>query len=418
MCVTAAADIVAGVWAARTAIVLCAIALVAAVAAPSASAVVPPGEPIARWTCAAPGLVCQPCPVHCTSPTGKVAPGVPVSFDGRDSSDDRPDDPTPGTIVAWQWTFGDGATASGAQVSHAFALTGTYAVTLKVVDNEALWDTKTMNIVVGGTAPPPPPPPPPPPVPPPPPPPGPPPPPPPGPPPPPPPGPPPPPPPGPPPPPSPPPPPPPGGYAATVLATPGLLSYWRLNETSGTTAADAKGARTGTYLTGVVLGASGPLTDAANRAATLDGVNDEVRVPALPSAVSFTIEGWERIATGAATNNTLFGGAGLRFMPRPSGYYADVRAGSTNYILQGASAVNTNVWVHWALVRAGAALTIYRNGVQVATRTGLPATTAADLSGSIGRAASAYPAKGSIDEVAVYGAALSAAVVAQHYAAR
>ena len=93
--VTAAADIVAGVRAARTAIVLCAIALVGAVAAPSASAVVPPGEPIARWTCAAPGLVCQPCPVHCTSPTGKVAPGVPVSFDGLDSSDDRPDDPTP-----------------------------------------------------------------------------------------------------------------------------------------------------------------------------------------------------------------------------------------------------------------------------------------------------------------------------------
>ena len=274
-------------------------------------------------------------------------------------------------------------------------------MTLKVIDNEALWDTKAMNIVVGGTAPPPPPPP----VPPPPPPPGPPPPPPPGPPPPPPPGP-------------PPPPPPAGSYAATVLATPGLLSYWRLNETSGTTAVDAKGGRTGSYLNGVALGATGPLTDAANRSATFDGVNDEVKAPALPSAVNFTVEGWERIATGAATNNTLFGGAGLRFMPRPLGYYADVRAGATNFILQGATAANTNVWVHWALVRAGAALTIYRNGVQVATRTGLPAMTAAELSGSIGRAASAYPAKGGIDEVAVYGAALSAATVAQHYAAR
>jgi hypothetical protein len=399
----------------RVTIALCAVTIVALTALPSAasamtSAVVN-SEPIARWTCGAPGLVCDPCPVHCTSPTGKVAVGVVVSFDGRNSSDDRPG-ATPGTVVAWQWTFGDGATASGSQVTHAFSHAGTFSVTLKAIDNSGLFDTKALNIVVSGTTPPPPPPvpPPPPPVPPPPPP---------VPPPPPPVPPPPPPVPPPPPPVPPPPPPPPGSYATQVLATSGLLSYWRLGETSGTAAADSKGTRTGTYLNGTLLGGLGALTSDTNPAATLDGVNDEVSLPALPAVTNFTIEGFTKLATGAPANNALFGAAGtVRVLARPAGYYAEVYVGPSKYILQGATATNIGVWVHWAFVRSGSTLTLYRNGVQVATTTTLPAVTTASITGSIGRVSTTYPTKGQIDEVAVYNAALSAATVQQHYAAR
>ncbi len=49
--------------------------------------------------------------------------GVPVTFNGSASS---------GSISTYSWTFGDGSTASGAVVSHAYAFAGTYPVTLTV----------------------------------------------------------------------------------------------------------------------------------------------------------------------------------------------------------------------------------------------------------------------------------------------
>jgi PKD repeat protein len=51
-------------------------------------------------------------------------------FDGSASSD--PD----GTIVSYRWAFGDGAQASGPQVTHRYPAPGSYAVRLTVTDNE------------------------------------------------------------------------------------------------------------------------------------------------------------------------------------------------------------------------------------------------------------------------------------------
>jgi Ca2+-binding RTX toxin-like protein len=123
--------------------------LVALACAPAAAHAT--GEPIARWTCSAPGLQCDPCPVHCSSPAGKVAAGVSVRFDGRVSSDDRPGAPA-GVVVAWQWTFGDGTSITSPVVDHAFGAAATYPVSLKVFDNEGKTDTKTLNIVVAATS--------------------------------------------------------------------------------------------------------------------------------------------------------------------------------------------------------------------------------------------------------------------------
>lgn len=52
-----------------------------------------------------------------------------IRFDGTGSAD--PD----GTITSYEWTFGDGATATGAQVSHAYRAPGIYDVTLTVRDD-------------------------------------------------------------------------------------------------------------------------------------------------------------------------------------------------------------------------------------------------------------------------------------------
>jgi Ca2+-binding RTX toxin-like protein len=121
----------------------------------------PASFPIARATCAAPGLVCNPCPVtattDCPDPTGSVAAGVPVSFNGANSTDDRVP-PAPGdAVVKWDWTFGDGTTATGVNVSHSFSTADTYRVVLKVTDNDDLTDTHTLDIVVTGSVAPPPP---------------------------------------------------------------------------------------------------------------------------------------------------------------------------------------------------------------------------------------------------------------------
>jgi hypothetical protein len=80
------------------------------------------------------------------------------------------------------------------------------------------------------------------------------------------------------------------------------------------------------------------------------------------------------------------------------------------------STSNLNTWVHWVLTRSGATLRLYRNGIQVAQRTDLPAAGAADISGWIGaQGGNAYYLTGRVDDVAVYNAALTPARVAAHY---
>jgi len=62
------------------------------------------------------------------SPASGIAPLV-VDFDASGSSD------SDGTIVSYQWTFGDGQSATGVSVSHSYTAAATYTAHLSVVDN-------------------------------------------------------------------------------------------------------------------------------------------------------------------------------------------------------------------------------------------------------------------------------------------
>ncbi len=64
------------------------------------------------------------------------------SFDGSGSSD------TDGSVVAYDWAFGDGSTASGAQVNHTFANNGTYSVSLTVTDDGGATGSNSVDVAV------------------------------------------------------------------------------------------------------------------------------------------------------------------------------------------------------------------------------------------------------------------------------
>ena len=69
--------------------------------------------------------------------------GMPVGLNGSGSSD--PD----GTVASYQWSFGDGETASGPSLNHIYAADGTYEVRLTVVDDDGFEAVASKSITVG-----------------------------------------------------------------------------------------------------------------------------------------------------------------------------------------------------------------------------------------------------------------------------
>ena len=65
-----------------------------------------------------------------------------ITFDATSSFD--PD----GTIVSYQWDFGDGATGTGARITKRYSAPGTYTVTLTVTDNQGATDSATQQVTV------------------------------------------------------------------------------------------------------------------------------------------------------------------------------------------------------------------------------------------------------------------------------
>ena len=111
---------------------------------------------IPTMVCAVAGLTmaCGESPPPTQPPGGNVAPQarftlsgdagtVPhtVTVDGSGSTDD-------GTVVAWDWTFGDGGTASGTTAQHEYADVGWFRVTLTVTDDRGATATASDSVVV------------------------------------------------------------------------------------------------------------------------------------------------------------------------------------------------------------------------------------------------------------------------------
>lgn len=81
-----------------------------------------------------------------TSPTASFVystTGLTASFNAAASSDAN------GTITAYNWSFGDGVSASGVSTSRTYAAAGTYSVGLTVTDNAGATGSITKSVTVG-----------------------------------------------------------------------------------------------------------------------------------------------------------------------------------------------------------------------------------------------------------------------------
>jgi PKD repeat protein len=297
------------------------------------------------------------------SPTSGTAP-LTVAFTDTSS----------GSPTAWSWDFGDGSAFSTVQnPSHTYTAAGTYSVTL-TVSNDGGSSTVTQNGYVSVAAP--------------------------------------------------------ASYRSTILAD-NPVSYWRLGETSGTKATDSAGTSNGSITGGVTLGVAGALASDTDTAMQFDGKSGYVSVPdktTLDFSGDFTIEAWAKPTALNGIGGAIVHKGGATGYPvwqyrlgitSGNKWRGTVFVGNTNVIVTDPGTPSTTAWTYLVMTKAGNTLTLYVNAVAVATTTigGAVNTSTGILAiGRTGASSSDY-FSGRIDEVAVYGTALTPARIQAHYSA-
>jgi len=213
-------------------------------------------------------------------------------------------------------------------------------------------------------------------------------------------------------------------YRSTILAD-SPVAYWRLGESSGSTASDEIGSSDGTYGGGVTLGVTGALSGDSNTSISLAGSStryDGVTVSSLTTASyssGITIELW---VNWDSTNYSGFGIEAYRdsnnriFLDtRDSTPHWDFRISGTWYSNVGAGFQNG--WHLYAFTHDGTNAKTYRDGVLQNTQSA-SATTFDPTSMGIGQGSAGYNVfTGGIDEAAIYNSALSATELLAHYTA-
>jgi hypothetical protein len=214
-------------------------------------------------------------------------------------------------------------------------------------------------------------------------------------------------------------------YHEQVLAA-SPAAYWRLGETSGTSAADETGTNPGTY-NNVLLNQPSALTSDSNPSASFDGTRSYMRVPASPSlnmTSAVTVEFWAKRRTISNSYQVLVGKPGngqskfenyAVWLTNTNRYIAYFGDGTTWVAVQTPVVTDTN-WHHIVATNNGSRVKIYMDG-------GLKQDSATTLQMSannqplnLGRAnTNNYYFNGWLDEVAIYPTALSAPTIVAHY---
>ncbi|BDZ46069.1 LamG-like jellyroll fold domain-containing protein [Naasia aerilata] len=220
-------------------------------------------------------------------------------------------------------------------------------------------------------------------------------------------------------------------YGSTVYADAPTL-YWRLGDSTASTAADSSGnAHPGAYSGAVTTGAAGAVPGTRNTAASFGGGNGLVASTQLFSnPQNYSIEAW--FSTTSTTGGKLVG-FGNSQSGTSSNYDRHVYLQNDGKVVFGTypgsiqtvatpSAYNDGLWHHVVATQSAAGMQLYVDGQYIGSNS---ATTPQNYDGywrvggdnlnSWTNAPTSQYVTAKIDEVAIYGAALSSAQIKRHY---
>ncbi|MGW5689074.1 RHS repeat-associated core domain-containing protein [Nonomuraea sp. NPDC003754] len=223
-------------------------------------------------------------------------------------------------------------------------------------------------------------------------------------------------------------------YRSSVLNS-DPFGYWRLGETTGTTAADlGTGAGNATYQA-VTLGEPGALSGTPDTAAGFKaGAAVKLPANAIPHvADQMSVEAWFKtsgsgVILAAGTSESSGVAVGPMLYVGTDGKLRG-SLGTVAAPISSTGVVNDGAWHHVVLTVAGQNQTLFLDGQQAGTATGQVnewrqyatvgnGVTNAATSLAVPAGTQAFPLQGQVDEFAVYGKPLTAAEIAGHYAAR
>lgn len=212
-----------------------------------------------------------------------------------------------------------------------------------------------------------------------------------------------------------------------VVAADSPIGYWRLGDTSGTTATATAGAN-GTYTAGVNLQVGGAVGD-TDQGIYVDGnagkaVNISTNSHSFPNRAPYTTEIWARDPSPSSSwhgvaghSNTSGTYEGWGMQVDTSAFVCERYTGGAGEIPRSSTALLPNVWYHLACVYDGSNLRVYVNGALETTMASTRNLTTQAISTQVGFAHLNEPNGfiGAVDEFAVYDTALSTARILAHY---
>jgi len=223
-------------------------------------------------------------------------------------------------------------------------------------------------------------------------------------------------------------------YADTVLATTGLLSYWRMGDAVASTVMDDVTAtnNNGTYFNAPTRGVAGALTD-ANTAVQFNGSN-QYGTAARQISGNLSIEFWfkstQNFSNDFGNPHCTAWWQGASFVDADSSGAANdfgismcsgkiiAGVGSPEVNLVTSGTYNNGAWHHVVLTRtqSSGALVLYVDGASVGSTTGPTVALTSTATVNIGRStAGVNYFAGTLDEIAFYTASLPSATVTAHY---
>lgn len=224
---------------------------------------------------------------------------------------------------------------------------------------------------------------------------------------------------------------------STQVQTDGASAYWRLGETTGTTFASTVGSFTGTWTGSPTLGATGALTGDSNTAVTLNNTGQSTQSGSVPNATglnktnNFSLELWIKRSSGRSGVLQAVAGKPLSTTTHNENYAIwlttankpqfEVGAGGSGnksaVITSSVAISDTTNWYHVVGTFASGVLKIYVNGALAGTNSAAGFTTVTTNTSTfdIGHSGTTNYLSGTLDEIAVYGTALTATQVTDHY---